>query len=406
MNFLLMPKAILTKNKALMAYRLRYLELDDYADFVSLSFLRVIDDLGLDALTGGVPLFVPINTYSLLADISEACTQPPSKIVFLLDGLIPPKEPYLSAIKELRSLGFSFSIENVPDLEAFEPIIQMCDYIMVDFATDNTRKLTLHASLSAKYKKHIFIATDVNSDELFNQLQKKGFSFFEGSFYTLPLPHNRGAMSPVKINRVMLLNIVNQPDFDINDVIEIVSRDPSMTLSLLKLVNSPYIGILQEIKSIPQAVALLGQVEVRKWVLTVIVSKLAEDKPSELVRTSLFRAKFAEGLAKSFGIADLSSMLFLMGLFSILDAAMDLPMKQALEKVKISGEIKRALIHRQGVLAPVLDFVFAYEMANWHEVNEIIQHNNIEPENVFSVFMDTTRWYGWLLKAVAYGNKI
>ncbi|MDR2168426.1 MAG: HDOD domain-containing protein [Clostridiales bacterium] len=406
MKFLIMPKPILAKNMSLRAYCLRYQQAQDFvADapvrfldgIVALPFLKVLDDLGLDALTGGSPLFVPINKFSLLTDISEQCHQPPNKIIFLLDNQVPPEEPFLSCIKNLKSKGFSFAVENVVNFGFMDPILQHCDYVMLSFKAGNMKNLDLYTRMSFKYKDHIFIASGVDRVDTFYELQKHGFRFYEGNFYTLPLPRDRGAMSPVKVNRIQLLNTVHKPDFAIEDVVKIVTRDPSMIISLLRFVNSPYLGISQEIKSVPQAVALLGQVEVRKWVLTTIMSLLAEDKPSELVRLALFRAKFAERLARCFDMAMLSNTLFLVGLFSILDATLDLPMEEALQKVKVSDEVSSTLITREGRLAPVLNFVFAYESADWTGVKNIMILNKIKPEEIFEAYIDTAKWYGSLI---------
>jgi len=406
MKFLVMPKPILSKDKSLMAYCLRYQQAQEFvADaparfldgIVALPFLKVVEELGIDALTGGSPLFVPINKFSLLTDITAQFNQPPSKIIFLVDNQVPPEEPFLGCIQTLKEKGYNFAIENVTNFGFMDPIIQLCDYILLSFSGGDMKNLDLYTRMSFRYKEHIFIATSVDRIGVFDELRKKGFSFFEGNFYTLPLPQDRRGISPIKVNRIQLLNTVNEPEFEISDVIEIVSRDPSMTFSLLKMVNSHHLGISQEIKSISQAVALLGQVEVRKWVLTIIVSLLAKDKPSELVRLALFRAKFAESLAKYFEMQMLSSTLFLMGLFSILDAALDMPMSEALDKVKVPDDVFEVLVTHTGRLAPVLNFVMAYENANWTEVKRISIQNNLRVEDVFEKYMETTRWYGALI---------
>ncbi|MDR2166810.1 MAG: HDOD domain-containing protein [Clostridiales bacterium] len=366
---------------------------------VSLPGLQILENIGLNAFTNGEALFVPVSHFSLLADLSLQCTQPPEKVIFLLDNKIPPEEPFLGCMRALIDKGFSFAIENVADFDRMHPVVEMCEYIKLGFRF-NMDNVQLFNKISRKYRKHVFIATDVNSIEMYNDLQKTGFYYFEGRFYRLPVPKGPSTISPVKINRIQLLNTVRQPDFEIEEVVKIVERDPSISISLLKLVNSPHLGISQKIKGIQQAVALLGQAEVRKWVTTVIAGLLADDKPGELTRLALLRAKFAENMARHFEMAMQANTLFLMGLFSILDAALNLPMDEALKLIQVDDEVYDVLANQKGRFMPVLDFIVAYESADWNTCKNIMAINNIDPGEVFKAYIDTVEWYDVIVSTI------
>jgi EAL and modified HD-GYP domain-containing signal transduction protein len=393
---------------SVMAYAFRYEAAYNYvADapsrafdgVVSLPGLKILEDIGLNAFTNGAALFVPISHFSLLTDITLQCTQPPEKIVFLLDNNVPPEEPFLGCIRELKEKGFAFAIENVKDFDRMHPVVELCEYIKLGFR-HNMNNLDLFNKISKKYRKHVFIASDVNSLEVHSKLQKTGFYYFEGRFYRLPVPEGDNTISPVKVNRIRLLNTVREPDFDIDDVVKIVSRDPSMSISLLRMVNSPHLGISQKIKGIQQAVALLGQAEVRKWVTTAIAGLLAEDKPSELTRLSLLRAKFAENMAGHFEMGMQANSLFLMGLFSILDAALNMPMAEALTHIQVTEDVYNALAEGQGRFMPVLDFITYYESADWTNCKNIMTINNIDAGDVFNAYIDTVKWYDTIISTI------
>jgi len=225
------------------------------------------------------------------------------------------------------------------------------------------------------------------------RLENSGFDFFEGRFYNLPISKEKTMMSPVKINRIQLLNTVREEEFAVEEVVKIVSRDPSMSISLLKLVNSPHLGISQKIKNIQHAVAMIGQKEVRKWVTTVISSLLSEDKPSELTRLSLLRAKFAENLSTSFELGMQANDLFMMGLFSVLDVALEMPMNKALELIKVADEIREVLVNGTGRFMPVLELLLSYESANWTATKNIMAIHHVPAEKVFAAYIDTVKWY-------------
>ena len=117
------------------------------------------------------------------------------------------------------------------------------------------------------------------------------------------------------------------------------------------------------------------------------------DKPNEITRLSLLRAKFAENLAAAFGLAMKADELFLMGLFSVLDVILEKPMEEALQMVQVSTKISDALIHGKGELAPVLDFMVQYESANWQEVSRQMLLKQIDMNKVTNAYRDSLCWY-------------
>jgi len=190
---------------------------------VALPGLKILEDIGLNAFTNGRTLFVPVSHFSLLSDLTLQCSQPPEKIVFLLDANFPPEEPFLGHMRELKEKGFSFAIENVTDFDRMHPVVELCHFIKMGFRF-NMDNLALFNKVSKKYRQHVFIATDVNTIERFRELQSSGFYYFEGRFYNLPVKSGSNTVSPLKINRIHLLNIVQEEDFDVEEVVKVVSR--------------------------------------------------------------------------------------------------------------------------------------------------------------------------------------
>jgi EAL and modified HD-GYP domain-containing signal transduction protein len=192
-----------------------------------------------------------------------------------------------------------------------------------------------------------------------------------------------------------LLRVVNQPDFDLTDAADVIGRDTALVLSLLEMVN--HMTRNSEITSVRHAAAMLGQKELKRWINTAVTRELCADKPSEITRLSLIRAKFCENLAPVYEMAGLSAELFLMGLFSILDIMLDKPMDEALKTVQVSKNIEDALARGTGELAPVLNFVKEYEDASWREVSRLMVLGNIDIEPVYQAYIEALRWYRDLL---------
>ena len=403
MKLLIVPKPVLSSDLALMYYCFRYRRGDDYlADqyqarlfdgVVNLPCLTLLEEVGIEGLTNGFPLFVPLNQFTLISDVTRQCTQPPDKVIFLLDEGTTPEPVFIEAIEKLRLVGFRFAVEKIKNYDKMKPVIDLCDFISISFKFNSDQVINSYKDIMRRFPKHKFVATDVNNTDVFSKIRFGGFDSFEGQFYNIPVTRGQNTISPVKVNRIQLINIVREPDFAIEEVVKVVSQDPALSISLLKLVNSPHLGLKQKIKSIQHAVAMLGQTEVRKWVTTATAGLLAEDKPDQLTRLSLIRAKFAENLARYFEMAIHAPGLFLMGLFSVLDVVLEMPMVEALNVISVSEPIHNALVSESGDYYRVMNFIRAYEAADWSEANRLIALYGLNVEDVFNAYIDTIKWY-------------
>ena len=138
---------------------------------------------------------------------------------------------------------------------------------------------------------------------------------------------------------------------------------------------------------------MLGQRELKRWINTAATKELCVDRPSEIMRMSMIRARFAENLAPSFKLASQSSELFLMGLFSVLDVIIEKPMEQALDMVQVSKEIRQALLEKSGPVAAVYDFLLQYETASWQEVSRQMVVGGIDMDPVYEAYVEALRWF-------------
>ncbi len=143
---------------------------------------------------------------------------------------------------------------------------------------------------------------------------------------------------------------------------------------------------------------MLGQKELRKWITTAITKELCADKPNEVSRLSLLRARFAEELAPLFEMAGQSQELFLMGLFSIIDLILEKPMSEALDMMNVSKNIREALVDHKGQYYKILCFLEAYEAGNWQEVSRMMVIDNVAMDDVYKAYIGTLEWYRDLFK--------
>lgn len=354
--------------------------------------LEVIDNMGMETLSNDAEVFVQVSNISVFSDIENQCDAPHGRVVLLLDNTVLPNDMYLDRLKALRKSGYKLAIRKleVSQFEDYREVLQLMDYILL-----NQRKIDI--SKAKIYFQSLFpnirlCAVGVDSMETFEKLKAAGgYSLYEGEFFRIPGNRSEHEVSPLKVNYIQLLNMVNSPEFELTEAADIIGRDTALVISLLKMVNRMTRN--STITSIRHAAAMLGEKELRKWLITAVAGQLYTDKPNELTRMSLLRAKFAENLAPVFSMAIQSSELFLMGLFSVLDVILDMPMKDALETIKVSRNISDALVYHKGIFAFPLEFILQYENANWQEVSRLMIVHNIEMQPVYDAYMNALRWY-------------
>lgn len=354
--------------------------------------LEIIDSMGIETLSSDKEIFVPINNISIFSDISEQCKAPHERIVLLIDNTVIPSDMYINRMKELKSCGYRFAIRKLPvsSFEDYRQILLLCDYIFLNHQKIDITKAKIY--FTKIYPNIKLIAGNIKNNEEFEQLKTNGgYTFYEGEFYRTPVTQGETDVSPLKINYIQLLNIVNEENFDLTDAADIIGRDTALVISLLKIVNR--MSINSEITSIRHATAMLGQRELKKWTTTAVTKQLCLDKPNEVTRLSLLRAKFAENLAPVLSMAMKSQELFLMGLFSVLDIILDKPMDEALDMVIVSKDIRKALVDQSGPLASAYNFILQYENANWQEVSRLMLVDNIDMDRVYNAYCDALKWY-------------
>lgn len=265
----------------------------------------------------------------------------------------------------------------------------------MDYVFLNNKKIAIDKAkiyFGKLYPNIQLCAGNIDTMENFEALKKMGgYAFYEGDFYRVPITKGQNEVAPLKVNYIELLNMVNSANFELTEAADVIGRDTALTISLLQMVNRMTVN--SGINTIRHAAAMLGQKELKKWINTAVVNALYSDKPNEVTRLSLLRAKFAENLASVFELAMKKEELFLMGLFSVLDVILEKPMKEALEMVKVSDEIREALIDNKGKLAPVLDFMMHYEKADWFEVSREMIVRSMEMDEVSNAYLDSLKWY-------------
>ena len=345
---------------------------------------------GVDAITGGKPAF--INFTSRLLEESIATLFPKNKLVVEILENVEPTPEIVAACRDLRKKGYTLAMDDFVYRPEIDPLIEMSGIIKFDFLLSTPQEIAKMAKLTGLKGKRL-LAEKVETNEAFDLALKIGCTLFQGYFFSKPVTLAAKALSPLKTSYVALLNQVNSTqEIDYRQLAETIRNDVALSYRLLKLVNSAYYGLRNVVKDIPQALAIIGAEEIRKWVFMIAIMGLSSDKPDEIIKMSMIRGRFLENLNRNICLKSPTDIVFQTGLFSMLDVLMDMPMGAALEGMYLSEEVREALVDHRGCLYDLLELVISLEKSNWRRADEIAVKYGLEAAVVAEDYLDSVKW--------------
>lgn len=333
----------------------------------------------LQTLTGQARAFV--NADELALRLGAPRLLPPDRIVVEVLETVAASEEIVKICRELRAAGYVLALDDFVDDPKLAPLVELAHFLKVDFQLldgDGRERI------AAKYGNNgiALLAEKVETESELAEARRLGYSYFQGYFFCKPSMIETRDIPGNKLIHLQLLNAVAPPELNYAVIEELLKREPSLLYRLLRYLNSPLLGLRTEVRSVRQALTLLGEQEFRRWISIFAVVSMSSGKPQELVRTALTRAYFCEEFSGPAGLNDKKSSLFLMGLLSITDALLDKPIDEVLRALPIAQEIKTALIGGENRLHDVYELLLALERAEWPHLSAYLQRLGCPEEKV------------------------
>ncbi|MGB9674301.1 MAG: EAL and HDOD domain-containing protein [Anaerolineales bacterium] len=397
-NIYIGRQPIFDRYMRVMGYELLYREANcDHAQFddpdqaTSHVILNTFAEIGLDEIVGRQKAFVNLTRNFFLEKYPIPFN--PRQLVIEVPETIVLDQEIITHIKEFSQRGFLIALDDVVSLDNIREIANMADIIKIDLSLIPQEKI-LPLAYSLQFHKAKLLAEKVETKEQLDFCLRAGFDYFQGYFLSKPNLVSSRQIPTSKIVLLQLLAKLQNPDVGFHELEYLIAEDAVLGYKLLRLTNSAYYGLRSEVKSIRQAMALLGIEKLRSW-LTLILVADKHDKPRELTIIAMIRARMCELLAISTNLPAPDSY-FLAGLLSALDIIMDIPLEQLLLNIKITQEIKDALMERKGNIGKALDCVVGYENAEWEKVN-FFKHGF---EDIRDIYLKSLIWVESMRRAL------
>lgn len=316
----------------------------------------------LEMLAGNARAFVNVDEVALR--LGAIRMLPADRVVVEILESVRPTEEIVNICRELRADGYQIALDDFMDEPQLAPLVELAQYLKVDFQSMDSEK---RERVAKKYSggKIALLAEKVETKSEMEEARSLGFQYFQGYFFCKPSMLETRDISGNKLIQMQLLGAAAKADLDFDALEELLKQDPSLLYRLLRYLNSPVLGLRSEVRSIRHAIELLGEREFRRWTSIFALVSMMNGKSPELIRTALTRAYFCEEFSTRVGLGEQSSTLFLMGLLSLSDALLDRPMKEVLDSLAVTPELKAALCGGSNKLSDVYQLLLAMERAEW-----------------------------------------
>jgi EAL and modified HD-GYP domain-containing signal transduction protein len=369
-NIMVGRQPILDKKENLFAYELLFRspknnEIFDGEKATAEVIMNSLESIGLSNLTQNKPAFINFTAKMIKNKIFDILSSDSIYIEIL--ETVEVDEEIVEICKELKSQGFKIVLDDFEFKESLIELVKIADIIKIDFlnTTKKVRKETLYL-IKSKYNKDVkFLAEKIENYSHLKEAKKFDYDYYQGFYFTKPDIISGRKVEPFKQSYVNILEELNKEYPDFRKIENYIKQDLSMSYSLLRLVNSAAYGY--DINSIRQGIVLLGVDKLKKWSLLYSFKSLNNKKPDILLITSLTRAYFAESLKQHL---DIDEDLFILGMFSLINAYLDRDLKEVLPLISMKSKFKDALISKEGKLGEVIKIIEIYEKSNWQDLNK------------------------------------
>lgn len=305
---------------------------------------------------------------------------------------VEPTETAIQAIKDLRDEGYTIALDDYTGEVRNQPLLRYADIVKVDVLGLDSDPEKLREVLKTIPEGKLLLAEKVEDRESFEMLREMGFSLFQGFFFSKPEIVEGKKLSSGELSRLQIMEELGRSEVSLERLSEILATDPSLSYRLFRYINSASFGLSVTVNSVERAVAMLGIKQITQWLKSAILSDMApSQRGSELAFLSVQRAKFLELLCDETDACSIPEPLFITGLFSLLDAMLDIRMDSVLEELPLDEAVVAALTGKSK-LHQLLALAHSYERGYWADCDRRMKNLGLKPARINRLYSQARNW--------------
>lgn len=343
--------------------------------------------MGLEVLCDGRRAFVNCTRDTLIKGLVTLLPST-TTVVEILES-VPADPDVFSACRNLKEAGYLIALDDYVAEDPRKPLAELADIIKVEMqlTTEQERVALMKQFGPWRYR---MLAEKIETHADFIRARDQGFVYFQGYFFRRPEMLSTRDMPAHRLNYLRMLQEVSRPDLDLPGLEKLIKSEASVCYRLLRYLNSAVFGFRSEIHSVRHALSLLGERDLRRWVRLIAAVGAGQERTSDLVLSALVRGRFGELLSPHVSHGD--SDLFLMGLLSLIDAMLEMPMADVLEKIPLDHATKAVLLGQPSALRPLFQLMLAHESGEWEAAASLSAGLQLDSEDVAGFYWQAQEW--------------
>jgi EAL and modified HD-GYP domain-containing signal transduction protein len=317
--------------------------------------LNALTEIGLERIVGPHIAWINLPRESVLSGI--ATMLPPAAAGFeILEGQ-KVDDALVAGVRDLKYQGYRIALDDFEYSAEYEPLLDIVDVIKLDYLALGAERFAAQVEKLKPYPVQV-LAEKVETKEAHKYCLALGCDLFQGFFYQEPELLRQRRIELTAGSMLQVISALQNSQLQFDELEPLIAHDLPLSLRLLRYINSAFFSLRHEVTSVRQALVLLGMENVRRWATLTVMGSI-EGKTPELTSTALIRARFCELAGVASGMD--GPGLFTIGMFSLIDAMLDVSLEEVTEELPFPNEMRVALLRHAGPMGRVLDAATSLE---------------------------------------------
>ena len=394
MDIFIARQGIYDLNEKVVAYELLYrnsiknkydIEIED--EKATYQVIDNISSFGLDVLTENKKAFVNFSEQVIKDNV--ATLLPKDNVVIEVLETVNPSQEIINKLTALKELGYSIALDDVVSLDYVKKFVGIVDIVKIDFILCDKQEIKEVVFFCKKNNIKVLAEKIETKEDLF-EAKNLDCDYFQGYYYSKPSVFLGKEISIKNTSIFMLLVELVRENYNLDKVDYIMKTDLALTYKFLRFINSSYFNFLQEIKSIKQAIMLIGRGELRKWLSILTVSEMSPQN-EEYTKNIIIRARLCEEIASAINLKD-SSSAFMVGLFYNIDEMIDKDIHYVVKTLPLNKDVKRALLGEENIYRNILELSIAYENLDKENIEKLCKKLIINEGKLLDLYYKSLEW--------------
>jgi c-di-GMP phosphodiesterase len=317
--------------------------------------LNALTEIGLERIVGPHVAWINLPRESVLSGIA---TMLPAAVAGfeILEGQ-KVDDALVAGVRGLKDQGYRIALDDFEYSAEYVPLLEIVDVVKLDYLALGSDRFAAEVETLKAYPVQV-LAEKVETNEAHQYCLALGCDLFQGFFYQKPELLRQRRIELTAGSMLQVISALQNTQLQFDELEPLIAHDLPLSLRLLRYINSAFFVLRHEVTSVRQALVLLGMENVRRWATLTVMGSI-EGKTPELTSTALIRARFCElaGLASGMD----GPGLFTVGLFSLIDAMLDVSLEEVMAELPFPNEMRVALLRHAGPMGRVLDAATSLE---------------------------------------------